>query len=163
MLRDPLRGRPPCCIRWRQERCRSRGENSIPTFTTTPRTSSVDLHAHRYWHSSKPRSTHLATQPRAAQRQGEFDTYGLHLLPYARYIHLRWLRKYHSAFFSPLSHSRSLSSSSSPHNHRSYHSLSALTISEYCIRCPPSRDAVRMGRGSREWARRWKRQYCSFC
>jgi hypothetical protein len=34
-----------------------------------------------YWHSSKPRSTHLATQPRAAQRQGELDTYGLHPPP----------------------------------------------------------------------------------
>jgi hypothetical protein len=31
------------------------------------------------------------------------------------------------------------------------------------IRRPPCRDAVGMGRGSREWARCWKRQHCSSC
>jgi len=54
---------------------------------------------------------------------------GFTLLSYPRYFHLRWLRDYHSAFFSPLSHSRSLSSSPSLHNHRSYHSLSASMMS----------------------------------
>jgi len=103
------------------------GENSIPTFTITPRTSSIDLHTHHYWHSSKPRSTHLATQPYAAQRQGELNTCGLYppsirpLLPMATRVSFRVLL---SAFSLTLAFVLLVT-----HNHRSYHSQSVSTMS----------------------------------
>jgi hypothetical protein len=57
---------------------------SIPTERTQypplipPRTSSINLHVIYRWHSWKPRSTHLATDPCATQREAEHDIYGHH-------------------------------------------------------------------------------------
>jgi hypothetical protein len=64
---------------------------------------------------------------------------GYILPPYARYFYLRWLRDI-SAFFSPLSYSRSLLSCPSLHNHELYSSLSStMSISTPQLRprsCP---------------------------
>jgi hypothetical protein len=58
----------PCPTRASLRKVNLDRENSIPTFTVPPRASSIGLHAHRHWHSSKPRSTHLASRNSASRR-----------------------------------------------------------------------------------------------
>lgn len=100
------------------------GESLIPNFTIPLRTSSIDLHAHHHWHSSKPRSTHLATQPRAAQREGEVDICGLHPPSIRPLLSSPMATRHHSTFFSAR-----LCSARRPHNHELYDLLSASTMS----------------------------------
>jgi Ras-related protein Rab-7A len=108
----------------------SDGENSIPTFSIPPRTPSIDLHSHHYKHSLKPRSptSHgLLPNSTVSSTHTGFTSFQSFHTPSSSISD--GYEPYHSAQSSPLSHSRSPSSSRSLHNHRSYHSLSASTIS----------------------------------
>ncbi|KAF8502813.1 hypothetical protein F5888DRAFT_1667366 [Russula emetica] len=97
-------------------------ENSIPTFTIPPRTPSIDFHrrSRTSQFSLMPNSTVSSTRTGFTSFQS-FHTPASSISD--------GYEPYHSAQSSPLSHSRSPSSSPSLHNHRSYHSLSASTIS----------------------------------
>ena len=98
-----------------------------PTFTIPARTFSIDVHAHHHWHSSKPRSLHHATQPRAAQRQCELDTYRFHRLSVRSLLPISdGYEACHSVFFSPLSHLRLSLSCPSLHNRELYSSFSSV-------------------------------------
>jgi Ras-related protein Rab-7A len=106
-------------------------ENSIPTFTIPPRTPSIDFHSHHHKHSPKGRSrtSQFSLMPNStvsSTRTG-FTSFQSFHTPASSISD--GYEPYHSAQSSPLSYSRSPSSSPSLHNHRSYHSLSASTIS----------------------------------
>jgi len=105
----------------------SDGENSISTFAIPPRTPSIDLHSHHHKHSLKARSHGLLPNSTVSSTRTGFTSFQSFHTP-ASSISDDY-EPYHSAQSSPLSHSRSPSSSPSLHNHRSYHSLSASTVS----------------------------------
>jgi hypothetical protein len=104
-------------------------ENTIPTFAIpprSPRTRSIDLHDHHHKDSLKARSrtsqfSLLPNSTVSSTHTGFTSFQSLHMPASSM--------PYHSAQSSPRSHSRSPSSSPSLHNHRSYHSLSASTMS----------------------------------
>ena len=109
----------------------SDGGNSIPSFAIPPRTPSINLHSHHHKHPLKARSRAsqfglLPNSTVSSTRTG-FTSFQSFHTP-ASSISDDYER-YHSAQSSPLSHSRSPSSSPSLRNHRSCHSLSASTIS----------------------------------
>jgi hypothetical protein len=107
----------------------SAGENLIPTFSILSCTPSIDLHSHRHKHSLKPRSltSHgLLPNSTVSSTHTGFTSFQSFHTPASSISDGH--DPYHSAQSSPLSHSRSPSSSRSLHNHRSYHS-SASTIS----------------------------------
>ena len=108
----------------------SDGENSIPTFAIPPRTPSIDLHSHHHKHSLKARSptSHgLLPNSTVSSTHTGFTSFQSFHTPASSISD--GYEPYHSAQSSPLSHSRSPSSSTSLHNHRSFHSLSTISSS----------------------------------
>jgi Ras-related protein Rab-7A len=109
----------------------SDGENSIRTFAIPPRTPSIDLHSHHHKHSLKAplRASQFSLLPNStvSSTHTGFTSFQSFHTPASSISD--GYEPYHSAQSSPLSHSRSPSSSPSLHNHRSYHSLSASTMS----------------------------------
>ena len=107
------------------------GGNSTPTFAIPPRTPSIDFHNHRHKHSLKARSRtsqfNLLPNSTVSSTHTGFTSFQSFHTPASSISDGH--EPYHSAQSSPLSHSRSPSSSPSLQNHRSYHSLSASTIS----------------------------------
>jgi Ras-related protein Rab-7A len=106
-------------------------ENSIPTFAILPRIRTIDLHDHHHKHLLKARSrtsqfSFLPHSTLSSTHTGFTSFQSLHMP--ASSISDGY-EPYHSAHSSPRSHSRSPSPSPSLHNHRSYHSLSASTMS----------------------------------
>ena len=103
-------------------------ENSMPTFAIPPRTSSIDFHGHHHEHSLKARSRtsefNLMPNSTVGSAHTGFTSFQSFHTPSSSISD--GYEPYHSAQSSPLSHSRSPSSSPS---HRLYHSLSASTIS----------------------------------
>jgi Ras-related protein Rab-7A len=109
----------------------SDGENSVPTFTIPPRTPSIDFHSHHHKHSPKARSRtlqfSLLPNSTVSSTHTGFTSFQFFHTPASSISDGH--EPYHSAESPPLSHSRSLSSSLSLHNHRLYHSLSTSTMS----------------------------------
>jgi Ras-related protein Rab-7A len=102
-------------------------ENSMPTFATPPRTSSIDFHSRHHEHSLKARSRTsqfgLIPNSTVSSTHTGFTSFQSFHTPTSSISD--GYEPYHSAQSSPLSHSRSPSSSPS---HRLYHSLSTSTM-----------------------------------
>ncbi len=104
------------------------GENSMPTFAIPPRTPSIDLYNHHHKHSLKARSEISQFSLLPSGTVGSTHTGFTSFHTPASSISDGY-EPYHSAQSSPLSHSRSPSSSPSLQNHRSHLSLAASTMS----------------------------------
>jgi hypothetical protein len=104
-------------------------ENSIPTYAILPRTPSINFHSHHHKHSPKVRSRtsqfSLLPNSTVSSTHTGFTSFQSFHKPASSISD--GYEPYHSTQSSPLSHSRS--PSSSPSLHRSYHSLSASTMS----------------------------------
>ena len=109
----------------------SNGENSNPTIAIPPRTPSIDLHSHHHKRSLKARSRtsqfNLLPNSTVSSTNTGFTSFQSFHTPASSISD--GYEPYHSTQSSPVSHSRSPSSSPSLHNHRSYHSLSASKLS----------------------------------
>ena len=100
-------------------------ESSIPTIMIPPRTPSIDLHTHLHKYSLKSLSR-FSPAPNGTVSSTHTDLASFHT-PASSFSDGG--EPYESALSSPLSHSRSPSSSPPLYAHRSYRSLSTSTIS----------------------------------
>ena len=109
----------------------SDGENSLSAFAIPPRTPSINFDSRHHKRSLKARSRtsqfNFLPNSTVSSTHTGFTSFQSFHTPASSISD--GYEPYHSAQSSPLSHSRSPSSSPSLHNHRSYHSLSASTMS----------------------------------
>lgn len=103
-------------------------ENSTPTFLIPPPTPSIAVHTHHHYHSSKsrPRTSQFNLMPNGTMSSTHSGLTSFHT-PASSFSD--GYGPYESALSSPLSHSRSPSSSPPLYNHRSYRTLSMSAMS----------------------------------